>query len=52
MVPLAGDDKAPGDADLHGKFSAGLRAYVVPGYERGPDPTKQLPPRTLTFSYE
>jgi len=52
MVPLAGDDKAPGDPDLHGLFSAAVRAYVVPGFERGPDPTKQLRPYTLTFSYE
>lgn len=50
MVPLAGDDKAPGDADLHGMFSAAVRNYVVPGSERGPDPTKQLRPRVLTFS--
>jgi hypothetical protein len=52
MVPLAGDDKSPGDSDLHGKFSAGVRAYVVPGSERGPNPKLQLPPRTLTFSYD
>jgi hypothetical protein len=50
MIPLAGDGKAPGDAHLHGKFSAGLRAYVVPNYERGPDPTKQLTPILITFT--
>jgi len=50
MIPLAGDDKAPGDADLHGKFSAGLRAYVVPNHERGPDPTLQLTPMLITFT--
>ncbi len=50
MVPLAGDDKAPGDADLHGKFSAGVRAYVVPGYKRGPDPTLQLRPILITLT--
>jgi hypothetical protein len=50
MIPLADDDKAPGDADLHGKFSAGLRAYVVPNYERGPDPTLQLTPMLITFT--
>jgi hypothetical protein len=50
MIPLAGDDKAPGDAHLHGKFSAGLRAYVVPNYERGPDPTMQLTPILITFT--
>jgi hypothetical protein len=52
MVPLAGDDKAPGDPDLHGKFSAAVRAYVAVGSERGPDPTLQLRPRVLTFSYD
>lgn len=39
MVPLAGDDNAPGDDDLHGKFSAAVRAYVAEGFERGPDPS-------------
>lgn len=51
MVPLAGDDKAPGDAELHGMFSAAVRNYVALGSERGPDPTKQLRPLVLTFSY-
>jgi phosphate-selective porin len=51
MVPLAGDDKAPGDADLHGKFSAAVRAYVADGSERGADPKVQLRPHVLTFSY-
>jgi hypothetical protein len=50
MVPLAGDDKAPGDAELHGSFSAAVRAYVAVGSERGPDPTLQLRPRVLTFT--
>ena len=49
MVPLAGDDKAPGDANLHGKFSAAVRAYVAVGSERGPDPPLQLPPVLITF---
>jgi hypothetical protein len=52
MIPLADDDEAPGDRDLHGMFSIAVRAYVKRGSERGPDPTKQLPPRRLTFSYE
>ena len=52
MIPLAGDDEASGDPELHGKFSAALRAYVVPGFERGPDPQLQLTPHALTFSYE
>jgi hypothetical protein len=49
MVPLAGDDNAPGDDDLHGKFSAAVRAYVADGFERGPDPPLQLPPVLITF---
>ena len=54
MIPLAGDDKAPGDADLHGMFSMAVRAYVSPESERGrgPDPQLQLPPHALTFYYE
>jgi hypothetical protein len=51
MVPLAGDDLAPGDPSLHGMFSAAVRAYVALGSERGPDPSKQLRPRVLTFSH-
>jgi len=51
MVPLAGDDEAPGDPDLHGMFSMAVRAYVVPESERGPDPQLQLPPHALTFYY-
>jgi hypothetical protein len=52
MVPLAGDDKAPGDSALHGKFSAAVRTYVAVGSKRGPDPKLQLRPRVLTFSYQ
>jgi hypothetical protein len=54
MIPLAGDDSAPGDRDLHGKFSIAVRSYVAPKSEhgRGPDPTKQLPPHALTFYYQ
>lgn len=52
MIPLAGDDKAPGDPDLHGKISVALRSYVVPGSERGPDPQLQLQPHLLTFTAE
>ena len=51
MVPLAGDDKAPGDADLHGKFSAAVRAYVAVDSERGANPPLQLPPKLITFQW-
>ena len=53
MIPLADDDKAPGDPDQHGKFSMAVRAYVSPEseYGRGPDPQLQLPPHALTFRY-
>jgi hypothetical protein len=54
MIPLADDVDAPGDRDLHGRFSIAVRAYVSPESDqgRGPDPTKQLPPYRLTFTYE
>ena len=45
MVPIADDDAAPGDPELHGMFSIAVRAYVKRGSERRPDPTKQLAPR-------
>jgi len=52
LIPLAGDTSALGDSDLHGMFSVAVRSYVVPGFERGPDPQLQLPPHILTFSRE
>jgi hypothetical protein len=54
MIPLADDDSAPGDDDLHGMFSMAVRAYVSPESDRGrgPDPQLQLPPHALTFYYE
>jgi len=52
MVPLAGDDKAPGDPELHGKFSAAVRAYVAVGSERGANPPLQLSPVLITFQWQ
>jgi hypothetical protein len=52
MVPLASNTTAPGDPTLHGYFSAAVRAYVALGSTRGPDSTKQLRSRVLTFSSE
>ena len=54
MIPLAGDEEAPGDPDLHGMFSMAVRSYVSPKSTRGrgPNPQLQLPPHALTFSYE
>lgn len=52
MVPLASNTAAPGDPTLHGYFSAAIRAYVALGSTRGPDSTKQLRSRVLTFSAE
>ena len=49
MIPPFGDYKAPGDPELHGKFSMAVRAYVKLGSARGPDPTRQLPPYSLSF---
>jgi hypothetical protein len=51
MIPLASDEKAPGDARLHGKFSIAVRAYIARNSDRGPNPELQLRPRVLTFSY-
>jgi len=52
LIPLEGDDSAPGDDDLHGMFSMAVRSYVVRDLERGPNPQLQLPPHILTFSHE
>jgi hypothetical protein len=43
---------AVGDGARQHDFSVALRCCVVPGFKRGPDPTLQLPPHTLTFFYE
>lgn len=59
MVPLLTDVSAPGDPHLHGYFTAGLRSYVKPGTERGPNTEYdedgkfqrgQLPPVVLAFT--
>ena len=50
MAPLAGDTTALGDPALHGMVALGLRNYIAPGTKRGPDSSKLLTPRTLTFS--
>ncbi|WP_157977499.1 hypothetical protein [Streptomyces triticisoli] len=50
MLPSHSDTSAKGDPALHGMFMASLRDYVKPGTERGPDSTKLLTPRILTFT--
>ncbi len=50
MLPSAGDTTAPGDPSLHGMLIVGLRDYIAPGTERGPDSSKLLTPRILTFT--
>jgi hypothetical protein len=50
MVPKQGDTKAPGDPTLFGMFMTWIRDYVAPGTARGPDTTKLLRPRILTFT--
>lgn len=50
MVPKKGDPNAPGDPTLFGMFWPGIRDYIAPGTARGPDTTKLLKPRILTFT--
>jgi hypothetical protein len=40
---------ALGDPALRDKFIIALRDYIAPGTEHGPDPSKLLTPRILTF---
>jgi hypothetical protein len=40
LIPLASDDKAPGDPALHGKFSMAVRAYVSPESDAVAVPTR------------
>jgi hypothetical protein len=41
---------AIGDPALRGTFIIGLRDYIATGTQRGPDPSKLLTPRILTFT--
>lgn len=50
MLPSRADTSAEGDPALHGMVMASLRDYVKPGTARGPDATKVLTPRILTFT--
>ncbi|MEO3785673.1 hypothetical protein ABGB12_20280 [Actinocorallia sp. B10E7] len=50
MLPSRGDTSAEGDPALHGMFMASLRDYIKPGTQRGPDSSKVLAPRILTFT--
>ncbi|MFR9797691.1 hypothetical protein ACL02U_17550 [Streptomyces sp. MS06] len=50
LLPSHLDTAAEGDPALHGEFMAALRDYVKPGTERGPDSSKLLYPRILTFT--
>ena len=49
MVPPHGSAEQ-GDPALQGMLQIGLRDYIVPGTERGPDSSKLLRPRILTFT--
>jgi hypothetical protein len=51
MVPKTGATNAQGDPSLFGLFWAGLRDYIAPGTQRGPDTTQLLRPRILTFTH-
>jgi hypothetical protein len=48
IVPAQGST-ALGDPALFGLFWAGIRDYIAPGTARGPDTSKLLRPRVLTF---
>lgn len=50
IVPRHGDTSAVGHPALKGMFQVALRDYVVPGTQRGADPSKLLPPMVLTFT--
>jgi hypothetical protein len=50
MLPPIGNTSAPGDPALHGMLVVGLRDYIAPGTERGPENTKLLRPIILTFT--
>jgi hypothetical protein len=45
-----GVQPAIGDPALRGKFIIALRDYIATGTQRGPDPSKLLTPRILTFT--
>ena len=50
MVPPRGAPTALGDPALHGMFQLALRNYIQPGTARGPDSTRLITPRILTFT--
>ncbi|MBQ1092866.1 hypothetical protein [Streptomyces sp. B93] len=50
MLPSSSDPSAVGDPALRGTLVAGPRNYIKPGTERGPDSSKLLTPRVLTFT--
>lgn len=50
MVPPMGGSAAFGHPALRGAFWPGLRDYIAPGTAHGPDTSKLLRPRILTFS--
>jgi len=48
--PTDGVQPAIGDPALRGMFIIALRDYIALGTQRGPDPSKLLTPRILTFT--
>jgi hypothetical protein len=50
MVSARTDTSALGHPALKGLFMVALRDYIVPGTERGANPSKLLAPRILTFT--
>jgi hypothetical protein len=50
MVPQKEDTTVDGHPALRGMFWPGLREYIAPGTAHGPDTSKLLRPRILTFT--
>jgi hypothetical protein len=50
MVPRKEDTTVAGHPELRGMFWPGLREYIAPGTAHGPDTSKLLRPRILTFT--
>ncbi|HET6878393.1 MAG TPA: hypothetical protein VFH38_12745 [Jatrophihabitans sp.] len=50
VIPRHNAPNAFGDPALRGHIQLGIRDYIVPGTERGPDTAKMLTPVILTFT--
>ena len=48
--PVEAADPMQGDPALRDMYTIGLRDYIAPGTQRGPDPALLLTPRILMFT--